>query len=75
MSPSTIPATRREVRLASRPQGALEPAHFTVAEVPVPEPGPGRLLVRNSLMGVAASLPARVTDGADSHRTSVPWSL
>ncbi len=56
MSPSTIPATHREVRLASRPQGALEPAHFTVAEVPVPEPGPGQLLVRNSLMGVAASL-------------------
>lgn len=56
MSPSDIPATHREVRLASRPQGALETAHFTVAEVPVPEPGPGQVLVRNRLMSVAASL-------------------
>lgn len=56
MPPSNIPATHREVRLASRPQGALESRHFTVAEVPVPEPGPGQLLVRNRLMGVAASL-------------------
>jgi NADPH-dependent curcumin reductase CurA len=58
MSPSNIPvpATHREVRLASRPQGALETGHFTVAEVPVPQPGPGQVLVRNRLMSVAASL-------------------
>ena len=56
MSPSTIPATHREVRLASRPEGALSPDHFTVAEVPVPEPGPGQALVRNRMMSVAAAL-------------------
>jgi NADPH-dependent curcumin reductase CurA len=56
MSQSNILATHREVRLASRPEGALHPGHFTVAEVPVPEPGPGQALVRNRLMSVAASL-------------------
>jgi NADPH-dependent curcumin reductase CurA len=56
MSASNIPATHREVRLASRPEGALDPGHFTVAEVPVPRPGPGQALVRNRLMSVAASL-------------------
>ncbi|MEU1476690.1 NADP-dependent oxidoreductase [Streptomyces sp. NPDC005760] len=56
LSPSTVPATHREVRLASRPEGALSPDHFTVTEAPVPEPGPGQALVRNRLMSVAASL-------------------
>jgi NADPH-dependent curcumin reductase CurA len=56
MSQSNIPATHREVRLASRPEDALRPGHFTVADVPVPEPGPGQALVRNRLMSVAASL-------------------
>ncbi|WP_019071732.1 MDR family NADP-dependent oxidoreductase [Streptomyces hokutonensis] len=56
MSASNIPATHREVRLASRPEGALDSGHFTVVEVPVPRPGPGQVLVRNSLMSVAASL-------------------
>ncbi|MFK0262167.1 zinc-binding dehydrogenase [Streptomyces angustmyceticus] len=46
--------THREVRLAARPQGPVTDDLFEVVEVPVPEPGPGQVLVRNTVMGVAA---------------------
>ncbi|MFI9721703.1 MDR family NADP-dependent oxidoreductase [Streptomyces sp. NPDC052396] len=54
MSTSTIPTTHREVHLIARPQGSLTTEVFEVAEVPVPQPGPGQLLIRNRVMGVAA---------------------
>ncbi len=46
--------THREVRLAARPQGPVTDDLFEIVTVPVPEPGPGQVLVRNTLMGVAA---------------------
>ncbi|GGU78015.1 NADP-dependent oxidoreductase [Streptomyces albospinus] len=46
--------THREVRLAARPTGPVTDDLFEIAEVPVPEPGPGQVLVRNTFMGVAA---------------------
>jgi NADPH-dependent curcumin reductase CurA len=46
--------THREVRLAARPEGAVSTDHFHVVEAPVPEPGPGQVLVRNRLMSVTA---------------------
>lgn len=46
--------TCREVRLAARPQGPVTDELFEIAEVPVPEPAPGQVLVRNTHMGVAA---------------------
>ncbi|MEU9121313.1 NADP-dependent oxidoreductase [Streptomyces sp. NPDC048506] len=46
--------THREVRLAARPQGPVTDDLFEIVEVPVPEPGPGQVLVRNTHMGVAA---------------------
>ncbi|MFG2829159.1 MDR family NADP-dependent oxidoreductase [Streptomyces sp. NPDC048434] len=46
--------THREVRLAARPQGPVTDDLFEIVEVPVPEPVPGQVLVRNTLMGVAA---------------------
>jgi NADPH-dependent curcumin reductase CurA len=48
------PETHREVRLAARPSGPLTDDLFEVVEVPVPEPGPGQVLVRTTVMGVAA---------------------
>ncbi|MFE4632748.1 MDR family NADP-dependent oxidoreductase [Streptomyces sp. NPDC056773] len=47
MATAALPRTAREIRLAARPEGLPERAHFAVAEVPVPEPGPGQVLVRN----------------------------
>ncbi|KUL44219.1 alcohol dehydrogenase [Streptomyces violaceusniger] len=46
--------THREIRLAARPEGPVTDDLFEIAEVPVPEPGPGQVLVRNTHMGVAA---------------------
>ncbi len=54
MTTASIPATHREVRLAAYPEGKLTDEHFETAEVPVPQPGPGQLLVRNKTMAVAA---------------------
>ncbi|MEV7616605.1 NADP-dependent oxidoreductase [Streptomyces sp. NPDC089799] len=47
MPNAALPRTAREVRLVARPHGLPEPPHFTVARNPLPEPGPGRVLVRN----------------------------
>ncbi|KUL38591.1 alcohol dehydrogenase [Streptomyces sp. NRRL F-4489] len=46
--------THREVRLAARPSGPVTDDLFEIAEVPVPEPAEGQVLVRNTLMSVAA---------------------
>ncbi|OIV38147.1 NADP-dependent oxidoreductase [Mangrovactinospora gilvigrisea] len=42
-----LPETVREVRLAAVPEGVPAAEHFAVAEVPLPVPGDGELLVRN----------------------------
>ncbi|MFH8981039.1 MDR family NADP-dependent oxidoreductase [Streptomyces varsoviensis] len=54
MTTHPIPATHREVRLIAYPEGKLTDEHFEIAEVPVPRPGPGELLVRTKTMAVAA---------------------
>ncbi|WP_103888499.1 MDR family NADP-dependent oxidoreductase [Actinacidiphila yanglinensis] len=46
----------REVRLVEVPEGLPEERHLTVAEVPVPVPGPGEVLVRNRHFMVFAAL-------------------
>lgn len=45
-----------EVRLRSVPRGLPRPEDFEVARVPVPEPGPGEVLVRNRYFHVFAGL-------------------
>ncbi|WP_432014933.1 zinc-binding dehydrogenase [Streptomyces cucumeris] len=56
-APVPPPATHREVRLTARPSnGTLTTGHFDVVTVPLPVPGPGRLLVRNRLMSVTAAM-------------------
>ncbi|GAO11511.1 hypothetical protein TPA0598_08_04220 [Streptomyces lydicamycinicus] len=64
MSPTVvpaIPAVHREVRLADRVEGELTARHFTIAEVPVPEPRDGEVLVRNRLMAVTAVMRSQMT--------------
>ncbi|GLY90377.1 MDR family NADP-dependent oxidoreductase [Actinoallomurus iriomotensis] len=53
---SEHPHTSREVRLAAVPSGIPRPEDFTVAEAPVPEPGPGEVLVKNRFFHVFAAL-------------------
>ncbi|HEX6684763.1 MAG TPA: NADP-dependent oxidoreductase [Candidatus Limnocylindrales bacterium] len=48
-------ATTREVRLASRPVGALTPSDMAVVEVELRPPGDGEVLVRNDWMLMASA--------------------
>src|ERR1700754_2658568 len=52
----------QEIRLASRPAGAPEPANFELAETQVPEPADGELLVRNTFMSVDPYMRGRMRD-------------
>ncbi|MET7621539.1 NADP-dependent oxidoreductase [Streptomyces sp. NPDC005408] len=47
--------TRRtglEARLVARPEGLPSPGHFEITEVPVPDPAPGQVVVRNMFMSL-----------------------
>lgn len=52
----SLPRTSREVQLATVPDGLPKPEHFVVAEVPLPAPGEGQVLVRNRFFHVFAAL-------------------
>jgi NADPH-dependent curcumin reductase CurA len=55
-------STALEVRLASRPQGWPTEDTFEVAEVEVPTPGDGQILVRNVFMSVDPYMRGRMND-------------
>ena len=55
-------ATSREIRLASRPDGEPTDENFDLAEVEIPEPGPGQMLVRNSYLSVDPYMRGRMRD-------------
>ena len=57
-----MPQVSREIRLAARPSGEPKPSDFELAEVEVPEPGPGEVLVRNTWMSVDPYMRGRMTD-------------
>ncbi|HEY7074381.1 MAG TPA: NADP-dependent oxidoreductase [Solirubrobacteraceae bacterium] len=63
-----MPYTSREVRLAARPDGEPRPADFELAEVEVPEPAAGELVVRNAFMSVDPYMRGRM----DDRRSYVP---
>jgi NADPH-dependent curcumin reductase CurA len=56
----TVRTTTRAVVLARRPAGRLAPSDLRLAEVPLPEPGPGQALVRNELMSLDPSTRGRM---------------
>jgi 2-alkenal reductase len=53
---SEVPRTAREIRVAALPDGLPDVADLTVAEAPVPSPGPEEVLIRNRLFTVFAAL-------------------
>jgi NADPH-dependent curcumin reductase CurA len=55
----------REWHLASRPQGHPKESDFRLVEVPIPSPGDGELLVRNTWMSLDPSTRIRM-DAGDS---------
>ena len=53
--------TTREIHLASRPQGWPTPENFRTVEVQLPSPGPGEVLVRNTVMSVDPYMRGRMS--------------
>ena len=47
--------TNRQITVASLPQGELKPDHFRLDSAPMPEPGPGEVLLRTILMSIDAA--------------------
>ncbi len=66
------PATTRHIVLASRPTGMPAAENFRMEEVPLPEPGPGEVLVRNIYMSVDPYMRGRMRD-VKSYAT--PWAV
>ena len=58
-----MPTTTREIRLASRPNGAPTPENFELAETELPDPGPGEVLVRTTYMSVDPYMRGRMNEG------------
>jgi NADPH-dependent curcumin reductase CurA len=57
-----MPRTGREIQLAARPQGAPTPSDFRLAEVEVPYPEAGEVLIRNTWMSVDPYMRGRMND-------------
>jgi NADPH-dependent curcumin reductase CurA len=54
--------TTREVHLVSRPQGTPTAENFRTVEVALPDPGPGEVLVRNTVLSVDPYMRGRMND-------------
>lgn len=54
--------TTREIHLASRPTGWPTPENFRTVAVELPDPGPGEVLVRNTVMSVDPYMRGRMND-------------
>jgi NADPH-dependent curcumin reductase CurA len=57
-----VPLRSREIRLAARPRGLPEPGDFAVAEVELPDPVDGQVLVRNAFVSVDPYMRGRMND-------------
>jgi NADPH-dependent curcumin reductase CurA len=57
-----MPLMSREIQLAARPHGEPQPSDFRLAEVEVPDPGPGEILVRNTYMSVDPYMRGRMNE-------------
>lgn len=55
-------ATCQRIVLASRPQGWVTTENFRLERVPVPEPGPGQLLVRNHYLSLDPYMRGRMEE-------------
>jgi NADPH-dependent curcumin reductase CurA len=57
-----VPTLSREIRLANRPRGVPVPGDFALAEVELPDPGDGELLIRNAYLSVDPYMRGRMND-------------
>ncbi|MER5969499.1 NADP-dependent oxidoreductase [Streptomyces sp. NPDC002055] len=59
---TALPSTGREWHLVARPHGWPKPEDFALRETAVTEPGPGQILVRNTLLSVDPYMRGRMND-------------
>jgi NADPH-dependent curcumin reductase CurA len=59
--------TSRQGVLLRRPDGRPREGDIGFVEVPVPEPGPGQIVVRNSWMSLDPSMRIRMSGGSDDY--------
>jgi NADPH-dependent curcumin reductase CurA len=57
-----MPETARRIVLASRPVGEPKPSDFRLEEFPVPQPGPGQLLLRTRWLSLDPYMRGRMSD-------------
>src|SRR4051812_4862541 len=57
-----MPETARRIVLASRPVGEPKPSDFRLEEFPVPQPGPGELLLRTRFLSLDPYMRGRMSD-------------
>jgi NADPH-dependent curcumin reductase CurA len=63
----------RQVQLVEYPRGAVEPRHFRVADVDLPDPGEGEVLVRNTFTSVDPGMRLRLREsGPEGYFNSFP---
>jgi NADPH-dependent curcumin reductase CurA len=57
-----MPETARRIVLASRPVGEPKPSDFRLEEFPVPQPGPGQLLLQTKWLSLDPYMRGRMSD-------------
>ena len=57
-----MPETARRIVLASRPVGEPKPSDFRLEEFPVPQPGPGQVLLRTRWLSLDPYMRGRMSD-------------
>jgi len=55
-------ATHQRIVLASRPKGVVTPENFRLEQVPLPQPGPGEVLVRNHYLSLDPYMRGRMEE-------------
>ena len=57
-----MPETARRIVLASRPVGEPKASDFRLEEFPVPQPGPGQMLLRTKWLSLDPYMRGRISD-------------
>jgi len=57
-----MPETARRIVLASRPVGEPKPSDFRLEDFPVPQPGPGQMLLRTKWLSLDPYMRGRMSD-------------
>ncbi|HEV8016225.1 MAG TPA: NADP-dependent oxidoreductase [Stellaceae bacterium] len=56
--------TNTQILFATRPQGAPKASDFAIVEAPIPEPGPGEMLLRTVYLGLDPVIRLRMNEGS-----------